>query len=41
MLNPYVGEIKNFVSAIGGNTRVEVSGQEGLRNIEILLQADS
>ncbi len=41
LLNPYVGEIKNFVSAIGGHTRVEVSGTEGLRNIEILLQADS
>ncbi len=41
LVNPYVGEIQNFVNAIAGNTRVEVSGAEGLRNIEILLEADS
>ena len=41
VLNPYVGEIQNFVDAIAGNTRVAVSGAEGIRNIEILLQADS
>jgi len=40
-LNPYVGEIQNFVDAIAGNTRVAVSGAEGVKNIEILLQADS
>ncbi len=39
--NPYIGEIKNFVDAIAGSTRVAVSGAEGIRNIEILLQADS
>ena len=38
-LNPYAGEIQNFVDAIAGNTRVAVSGAEGLKNIEILLQA--
>jgi len=41
VLNPYVGEIQNFVDAIAGNTRVAVSGAEGIRNIEILLQADN
>lgn len=40
LLNPYVGEIQNFVEAIAGTARVAVSGAEGLRNIEILLQAD-
>lgn len=38
--NPYLGEIQNFVDAIAGSTRVAVSGAEGVRNIEILLQAD-
>lgn len=41
VVNPYVGEIQNFVDAIAGNVRVAVSGAEGIRNIEILLQADS
>ena len=41
VLNPYIGEIQNFVDAVAGNARVAVSGAEGVRNIEILLQADS
>jgi len=36
-VDPYVGEIQNFVDAIEGKTRVAVSGAEGLRNVEILL----
>ena len=40
-VDPYVGEIQNFVEAIEGKARVAVSGAEGVRNIEILLQADS
>lgn len=38
-VNPYVGEIQNFVDAIAGKTRVAVSGAEGVKNVEILLQA--
>ncbi len=41
LLNPYVGEIQNFVDAIAGTARVAVSGAEGARNVEILLQASS
>ncbi len=41
LLNPYVGEIQNFIDAIDGKARVAVSGAEGAKNIEILLQADS
>jgi len=36
-VDPYVGEIENFVDAVCGKTRVAVSGAEGLRNVEILL----
>lgn len=41
LLDPYVGEIQNFVDAVDGKARVEVPGAEGTKNVEILLQADS
>ena len=37
--NPYVGEIRNFHDAIRGKTDAEVDGEEGLRNIELLVKA--
>lgn len=37
--DPYVGEIEDFVAAIQHNRAPEVDGIEGLRNIELLLQA--
>ncbi|OED42532.1 hypothetical protein AB833_05845 [Chromatiales bacterium (ex Bugula neritina AB1)] len=39
--NPYVGEIQNFIDAISGTTRIAVPGSEGLRNVELLLEAAS
>jgi len=36
-VDPYVGEIQNFVDAVCGRSRVAVSGAEGLRNVEIML----
>ena len=39
--NPYVAEIEDFISAIKENRPPEVDGQEGLRNVELLLQASS
>jgi predicted dehydrogenase len=37
--DPYVGEIRDFVSAVRNDRDPEVSGEEGLRNVELLLQA--
>ena len=37
--NPYVGEIKDFVMAIETRRKPEVDGREGLRNVELLVQA--
>lgn len=39
--NPYVGEIQDFVDAILEDREPEVGGEEGLRNVELLLRADS
>ena len=37
--NPYVGEIADFVAAVREDRDPEVSGEEGLRNVELLLEA--
>ena len=37
--NPYVGEIRNFVQAIEEDREPEVGGEEGLRNVDLLLRA--
>lgn len=37
--NPYVGELQDFVGAITEGREPEVSGEEGLRNVEILVAA--
>jgi predicted dehydrogenase len=37
--NPYVGEIRDFVESIQGNRSPEVGGEEGLRNVELLVAA--
>ncbi len=37
--NPYVGEIQNFIDAITGPARIAVPGSEGLRNVELLIEA--
>lgn len=37
--NPYAGEIEDFVAAVRGNRDPEVGGEEGARNVEILLAA--
>ena len=37
--NPYVGEIEDFIEAIQTGREPEVTGEEGARNIDILLQA--
>ena len=37
--NPYVGEIEDFIDAIRNDREPEVTGEEGLRNVDILLQA--
>ena len=39
--NPYVGEIQNFVDAIEGKARAAVPAAEGIRNVELLLQASA
>lgn len=41
VMNPYVGEIQNFIDSIEGNTRIEVPGAEGIRNVELLVQASA
>ncbi len=38
-MNPYPGEIADFVKAIQNGRRPEVDGKEGLKNIQILLKA--
>lgn len=40
-VNPYVGEIQNFIDAIEGKARVAVPGAEGVRNVELLVEATS
>jgi 1,5-anhydro-D-fructose reductase (1,5-anhydro-D-mannitol-forming) len=37
--NPYVGEIEDFVAAVVEGREPEVGGEEGLRNVELLLEA--
>ena len=37
--DPYLGEIEDFVRSIKEKRHPEVSGEEGLRNVELLLQA--
>jgi len=37
-INPYVREINDFVSAINNGRKPKISGEEGLRNIEILCE---
>jgi len=39
--NPFVGEITDFVAAIRGQRQPEVDGNEGLRNVELLVRAAS
>lgn len=38
-VNPYEGEVADFVQAIDENRSPEVDGREGLQNVKILLQA--
>jgi 1,5-anhydro-D-fructose reductase (1,5-anhydro-D-mannitol-forming) len=38
-VDPYAGEMKDFADAIRTGRDPEVSGEEGLRNVEILLEA--
>ena len=38
--DPYAGEIADFVAAVGEGRAPEVGGEEGLRNVELLLEAD-
>ena len=38
--DPYAGEIADFVAAVNEGREPEVGGQEGLRNVELLLEAD-
>jgi predicted dehydrogenase len=37
--DPYVGELTDFAAAIREGRDPEVSGPEGLRNVELLVQA--
>lgn len=37
--NPYVGEIEDFVGAVRDDRAPEVGGEEGLRNVDLLLKA--
>ncbi len=37
--DPYAGEIRDFVAAIEDQRKPEVDGREGLRNVELLVQA--
>jgi predicted dehydrogenase len=39
LTNPYVGELQNFVSAVNEQRDPEVTGEEGLRNVEIMIAA--
>lgn len=41
VVNPYVGEIQNFIDAIEGKARIAVPGSEGQRNVELLAQASA
>ena len=38
VVNPYVGEIQNFIDAVEGKARIAVPGAEGQRNVELLMQ---
>ena len=38
--DPYAGEIADFVAAAGEGREPEVNGEEGLHNVELLLEAD-
>jgi predicted dehydrogenase len=38
--DPYRGELADFVAAIQQRRRPEVDGMEGLRNVELLAEAD-
>ena len=38
-VNPYVGEIADFVAAVKEGRDPEVNGEEGARNVDILLRA--
>ena len=38
-VNPYAGEIADFAAAIRDGREPEVSGREGLRNLELLIEA--
>jgi predicted dehydrogenase len=37
-VDPYLGEILDFVAAVRQDRRPEVDGREGLRNVALLLQ---
>lgn len=37
--NPYVGEVRDFVRAVEEDRKPEVDGEEGLRNVDLLLRA--
>ncbi len=37
--NPYVGEIEDFIDAIQSDREPEVTGEEGLKNVDVLLRA--
>ena len=37
--NPYVGEVRDFVLAVEEDRKPEVDGEEGLRNVDLLLRA--
>lgn len=37
--NPYQGEIEDFVGAIRENRLPEVDGEEGMRNVALMLRA--
>ena len=39
VVDPFVGELEDFVETIENGTPPEVGGAEGLRNVEILEQA--
>lgn len=40
-VNPYIGEIEDFVAAVENDRAPEVDGEEGARNVELLVQAVS
>jgi predicted dehydrogenase len=39
VMDPYAGEIRDFVESIQDNRSPEVNGEEGLRNVELLVAA--